>query len=53
MSAGMVVHAITVTLTWSPSEQRSYRVLLQQINGAWKVYDIDFGKDGLLTDQLK
>ncbi len=52
LEAGMKVHSVLVTLTW-PDHRRNYRVLLQQINGAWKVYDVDFGKDGLLTDLLK
>ena len=45
---------VDVTLIWpSSGEKRQYRALLQQIDGAWKVYDIDYGKDGKLTDLLK
>jgi len=42
---------VPVTLTW-PSEKRQETVLLKQVDGAWKVYDVDFGKDGKLTDLL-
>jgi Protein of unknown function (DUF3828) len=42
---------VAVTLTWS-AETRHYTVLLEQIGGAWKVTNIDFGKDGKLTDLL-
>jgi hypothetical protein len=42
---------VDVTLTWS-SETRHYTVLLAQIGGAWRVTNIDFGKDGKLTDLL-
>jgi hypothetical protein len=33
-------------------EKRLCTVLLKQINGAWKVSDVDYGKDGKLTDLL-
>jgi hypothetical protein len=42
---------VTVALTWS-SETRHYMVFVEQIKGAWKVTNIDFGKDGKLTDLL-
>ena len=42
-----------VTLHWD-SEKRTLTVLLEQINGEWKVYDVIYGgTDGKLTDQLK
>jgi hypothetical protein len=41
---------VTVAL---PGETRHYTVLLQKIDGAWKIADVDYGKDGKLTDQLK
>ena len=46
---------VDVTLTWAggSGEKRHYNVLLKQIDGAWKVYDVDYGKDGKLTDLLK
>ena len=34
-------------------KERLYHVHLIQINGAWKITDIDYGKDGKLTDLLK
>lgn len=34
-------------------EKRKYTVLLKQVDGAWKVYDINYEKDGSLTDLLK
>jgi hypothetical protein len=43
---------VGVDLAWD-SDKRHYTVRLQQINGAWKVTDIDFGQDGKLTDLLK
>jgi hypothetical protein len=43
---------VKVTLHWD-KEKRQYSVLLTQINGAWKIYDIVYGKDGTLTDLLK
>ena len=42
---------VNVILHWD-SEKRQYTVLLKQVDGAWKVYDVDFGKDGKLTDLL-
>ncbi len=42
---------IEVTLIW-PDEKRRYTVLLQQIEGAWKVYEVIYDKDGKLTDLL-
>jgi hypothetical protein len=42
---------VDVTLNWD-SEKRQYIVLLKQVDGAWKVYDVHFGKDGNLTDLL-
>jgi Protein of unknown function (DUF3828) len=42
---------VIVTLHWD-SEKRPYTVLLKQVDGAWKVYEVDFGKDGKLTDLL-
>ncbi len=51
-NGAMKIHAVTVSLVWT-NEHRQYRVLLQEINGEWKVYGIDFGKDGKLTDLLK
>jgi len=46
---------VDVTLIWSGAsgEKRHYNALLKQIDGNWKVYDIDYGKDGKLTDLLK
>ncbi len=43
---------VPVTLAWG-SEKRRYVVQLVQIDGAWKITDIDYGKDGKLTDLLK
>ena len=34
------------------SEERTYSVKLEEIHGAWKIRDVDFGKDGKLTDLL-
>ena len=34
-------------------EKVKYTVLLMQVDGAWKVYDVNYGKDGKLTDLLK
>ena len=42
---------VNVILHWD-KEQRLYTVLLKQVDGAWKVYDVDFGKDGKLSDLL-
>ena len=46
---------VDVTLIWAGAsgEKRHYSAFLKQIDGAWKVYDIDYGKDGKLTDLLK
>ncbi len=46
---------VEVTLNWGggSGEKRHYSALLKQIDGAWKVDDIDYGKDGKLTDLLK
>jgi hypothetical protein len=33
-------------------EKHRYIVLLEQIDGAWKVSDVHYGKDGKLTDLL-
>jgi hypothetical protein len=43
---------VKVTLQWD-KEKRHYSVLLAQINGAWKIYDIVYDHDGSLTDLLK
>jgi hypothetical protein len=43
---------VEVTLTWG-TDISHYTVLLTQIDGTWKVYDIDYGKDGTLTALLK
>jgi len=40
-----------VILIW-PSEKRHLTVLLTQLKGAWKVYDVIYDKDGKLTDLL-
>lgn len=42
---------VDVTLTW-PQEKRRYTVLLEQADGAWKVYDVRYGKGDKLTDLL-
>ncbi|MCE0484007.1 MAG: YbjP/YqhG family protein [Methylacidiphilales bacterium] len=42
---------VAVTLVW-PSEKRKETVLLEQIDGVWKVNDVDYGKDGKLSDLL-
>jgi len=34
-------------------EKRRYLVRLVQINGAWEITDVDYGKDGKLSDLLK
>ncbi len=41
---------VTVQL---PGETWHCTMLLRQVDGAWKVDDVDYGKDGKLTDQLK
>jgi hypothetical protein len=43
---------VGVTLVYS-SEKRRYTVLLDKIDGAWKVSDVDYGQDGKLSDLLK
>ncbi len=43
---------VEVTLKFD-QEKVKYDVLLKQIDGAWKVYDVDYRKDGKLTDLLK
>ncbi len=43
---------VRVTLSWG-TETRHYFVQLTQINGAWKITDIDYNKDGKLSDLLK
>jgi len=43
---------VDLTAVW-PGEKRQYTVLLEQVNGAWKVYDVNYGKDGKLTDLLR
>jgi hypothetical protein len=43
---------VRVTLQWD-KEKRHYSVLLAQVDGAWKIYDIVYGTDGKLTDLLK
>jgi hypothetical protein len=35
------------------TEKRHYMVRLVQINGAWKIADVYYGKDGKLSDLLK
>ena len=42
---------VDMKLVWS-GETRHYTVLLEQVAGAWKVYDVDFGDDGKLTSML-
>ncbi len=42
---------VDIALFWS-GEKRHYTVMLEQVNGAWKVYDVHYGKDGNLTDLL-
>ncbi|MCE0498447.1 MAG: YbjP/YqhG family protein [Methylacidiphilales bacterium] len=43
---------VDVILKWS-NEKRVYTVYLVQFNGAWKVANVDYGKDGTLSDLLK
>jgi hypothetical protein len=43
---------VPVDLAWD-SEKLHYTVFLKQFDGAWKVTQIDYGKDGKLTDFLK
>ena len=42
---------VGVVVTW-PGEKRHYIVSLEQVDGAWKVSDVHYGKDGNLTDLL-
>lgn len=42
---------VDIALIW-PGEKRHYTVMLEQVNGAWKVSDVHYGKDGNLTDLL-
>jgi hypothetical protein len=35
------------------NEKRHFTVRLVQINGAWKISEVDYGKDGKLSDLLK
>jgi hypothetical protein len=51
-SINQTMAKVDVTLIW-PTEKRHYTVLLTRISGAWKVYDVNYGKDGRLTDLLK
>ena len=45
---------VGVDLSWSDADKRHFTVFLIQINGAWKVSDVDYnGKEGKLTDLLK
>ena len=43
---------VRVALRW-PEEERHYWVHLQQIDDAWKVWDVKYGKDGTLRNLLK
>jgi hypothetical protein len=43
---------VEVVISFDQEKQHN-KVLLQQVNGAWKVYDIVYDKDGKLTDLLK
>jgi hypothetical protein len=43
---------VGITLVYS-GEERHYTVMLNKLDGAWKVSDIDYGQDGKLTDLLK
>jgi hypothetical protein len=44
--------SVEVVLFW-PHETRHYVVQLKQLDGAWKVSDVNYGKDGKLTDLLQ
>ena len=44
---------VEVTVIYLPSEKQHYTVLLTQVDGAWKVDDIDYGLNGKLTSFLK
>ena len=49
-----IMAKVGVDLSWSDADKRHFTVLLIQINGAWKVSDVDYnGKEGKLTDLLK
>jgi hypothetical protein len=43
---------VPVSLRWG-TEKRRYVVHLVQLKGGWKIADVDYGKDGKLTDLLK
>jgi hypothetical protein len=43
---------VPVDLAWDADKQH-YIVYLKQFDGAWKVTEIDYGKDGKLTNFLK
>jgi len=43
---------VPVDLAWD-SDKLHYTVFLKQFDGAWKVTEIDYGKNGKLTDLLK
>jgi hypothetical protein len=42
---------VELKVKW-PHEDRVYRVQVEQTSHGWKVYDVQFGKDGNLTDLL-
>jgi hypothetical protein len=44
--------SVDVVLFWA-HETRHYVVQLKLVDGAWKVADVNFGKDGKLTDLLQ
>jgi hypothetical protein len=45
---------VSVDLTWSANDKRHYVVMLTQVQGAWKVSDVEYdNKEGNLTDLLK
>ena len=44
--------SVEVILKW-PHEKRRYYVLVLQIDGVWKVIDVNYGKDGTLRNLLK
>ncbi len=46
---------VGVMLIWpgASGERRQVSVLLKRIDGAWKVDDVNYGKDGKLSDLLK
>ena len=43
---------VGVSLEW-PGDKRHYTVFLQHLNGVWKVSEVQFEKDGRLTDLLR